>query len=212
MFPVLILGGGIAAIGGLAMLPIILTLAPMIIATLIAVRIAKDAKAQGRSLPIPVILSILFVGALASGGIMYGFGGSPTSPPAPVVKATPLPENQPYVGFFGLDEFGKEYDSNKINIKTNYGDKRIALRGKVESIIGTNTQGVIILRGLKSNAAITCNFNERTTAQVTSLREGQQADIIGLFDGGEEQSMATDRLTMYDCSLPMTNKAQPGGR
>lgn len=217
VIPILVLGGGAAVLAGIAIIPLILMVSPMIAAIIVAANLVRKDRAAGRQPNMAMTAGILAIGAAVSLGmfaVVQGTGGGSSSTSfdrgsSPSPTPTPLPENRPYVAFVSIDDFGNFYDKNKFAAKTQYGGKRVAIRGQVEQIGGSQDQGIVLLKGVNTNTQITCLFNERTSMRLAEIADGQMIDVIGQFDGGESQSLGSDRLTFTDCTLPQTQKAQP---
>jgi hypothetical protein len=210
VFPMLILGGGIAVFTGVALLPWLLILAPMLLSLSLAARMFRDPSATKEKRM--TALGIMAIGTAISLTVAYLVTregkAEPSATPVPEASPTPTPEKRPYVAWLDFDAFGRDYDKNKIAVKTRYEGKRIALRGKVGYIDGEKEFGQMTLKGMNTMAEATCVFNERTTKQLANVQSGQMVDVIGEFDGGKEQSFGSDKLKLYDCTFPATAKAQ----
>lgn len=208
IFPALLVGGGIAALAGVALMPLIVIGAPAFIGIMIGAKLWRES--QPTSGARNTALIVMGAGCFLSLVLFFTlFPVKGKGALAPTVNATPVPEKQPYIAWLDFDAFGRDYDNNKIAIRTKYKGKRIALRGKVGTIDQNTGDGYgrMTLKGMKTFAETTCIFNERTTAQLANVQPDQMVDVIGEFNGGSEQSLGSDKLTMYDCTFPATAKA-----
>jgi len=122
-----------------------------------------------------------------------------TLTPAPVVVRA-MPEDGPPVYSMSLDAFGKSYDDNSIRVDTLSVGKMVAIRSKVETISGDTTAGRLLLRGITTNAAMDCDFNERTTSAIANVAVGMVISVKGRYYGMESGTM-----TMKDCSILSLN-------
>jgi hypothetical protein len=211
VFPALIVGGGMAALAGVALLPLIFIGAPAFIGIMIGAKLWRESQPASSSRNTALII----MGAGCFLSLVFFFTVFPVKGSgalAPSVRATPVPtptpEKRPYIGWFAIDPFGNFYDANKIAAKTKYGGKRIAIRGQIGMIFGDVGDGSLTLKGIDTLTEITCEFNPRTTKQLANVRPGQLVDVIGDFDGGKSQSLGTDKLTMTDCTFPPTTDAR----
>jgi hypothetical protein len=100
-------------------------------------------------------------------------------------------------------KFLKAYEENQVFADKNLKGKRLAAKGKVESVVNGILDGidVSINDGNQFDiTAITCNFS-KDTPNLDTLKKGQEVFLIGDCDGG-----TTIGITLNNCDLVIPKK------